>query len=166
MKYSKQNETAIVITIASLIIFLSIFCLSIKQNNDLENNKDAYSNNNSNDSNIDLTDKVFSYISYENDKEIDGRIIQTNEEITYHIFDFKNKIVTCKTKINEKTIKFKYPINGFYKQEGLVATTYVIEVKTLGVKEIWFSPDVPNLGYDYYDGSRIACYNLELLKEE
>lgn len=166
MKYFKQNETAIVILIASLITFLSIFWLSIKQNNDLENNKDSYTNYNSTNSNKDLTDKVFSYISYENDKEVNGVIIQTNKEVTNHTFDFKNKIVTCKTKLNGKTIEFNYPINGFYKQEGLVATTYVIEVNTLGVKEIWFSPDVPNLGYDYDDGSRIACYNLELLNEE
>ncbi|SDF08504.1 hypothetical protein [Epilithonimonas hungarica] len=166
MKYFKQHETAIVIIIASLVIFLSIFWLSIKQNNDLENNKNLYGKNISNDSNIDLTNKVFSYISFENDKEVDGVIIQTNKEVTRHIFDFKNKIVTFKTKLNGKTIKINYPINGFYKQEGLVATTYVIEVNTLGVKEIWFSPGVPNLGYDYDDGSRIACYNLELLNEE
>jgi hypothetical protein len=35
-----------------------------------------------------------------------------------------------------------------------------IVVNTLGVKEIWYSFDVPNLGYDYDDGSRIACYEL------
>ncbi|TDX86335.1 hypothetical protein [Epilithonimonas xixisoli] len=164
--FCKRYEIAIVITVASLITIFIVYWLSREQNNDTLLNKKEYVESNNDSLNIESMSKVYSYISYENDKEINGTIIQTNKETTYHTFDFQNKIVTCKTKTNGKMMTFKYPINGFYKQEGLVATTYVIEVNTLGVKEIWFSPDVPNLGYDYDDGSRIACYNFELLNEE
>lgn len=164
--FCKRYEIAIVITVASLITIFSVYWLSREQKNDTLLNKKEYVESNNDSLNIESMNKVYSYISYENDKEINGTIIQTNKETTYHTFDFQNKIVTCKTKTNGKMMTFKYPINGFYKQEGLVATTYVIEVNTLGVKEIWFSPDVPNLGYDYDDGSRIACYNLELLNKE
>jgi hypothetical protein len=57
-------------------------------------------------------------------------------------------------------LRFKYPIKGIYQEEGILATTYVIQVHANGVEEIWFSLDVPNLGYDYSDGTRIACYEI------
>ena len=123
-------------------------------------NNDSYSAPN-------FENRIFTFISLENDKEYinGGALIQTNKEKTIHKFDFINKIVTCKAPLNGKYVTTKYPINGFYEQKGSVATTYVIEVNTLGVKEIWFSPDVPNLGYDYDDGTRIACYELQLKNE-
>lgn len=129
-------------------------------NSNVNNTEESYSQQN-------FAGKVFTFISLENDKEyiIGGKLIQTNKEKTIHKFDFINKIVTCKAPLNGKYVTTKYPINGFYEQKGSVATTYVIEVNTLGVKEIWFSPDVPNLGYDYDDGTRIACYELQLKNE-
>ncbi len=120
-------------------------------------------NDNHNEININqFSDKVFTWKSTLNDKEINGEIIQTNHETSYHTFDFINKTVTQKSILNSQWITITYPMNGFYEQKGLLATTFVITVNDLGVNEIWFSPDVPNLGYDYSDGSRIACYELTL----
>jgi len=42
-----------------------------------------------------------------------------------------------------------------YVEKGMLTITYVLKVETLGLKEVWCSPDVPNLGYDYDDGKRI-----------
>lgn len=92
------------------------------------------------------------------DKEKNNIILNTNHEITYHTIDFNRRIVTQKSQLNGRWIEYKYPINGFY-EEGL---TNVIIVNDLGVKEIWFSPTMLNLGYDYMDGSRIACYGLSV----
>lgn len=101
-----------------------------------------------------------------NDKEyIKGGLIQTNNEITYHEFDFNNKVVYCYAPVEGKYIKFTYPMKSFYKESGALASTYVITVETLGVREIWFSPEVPNIGYDYDDGTRVSCYGIERVNE-
>lgn len=113
--------------------------------------------------NIDLnkfSGQQFTFKSKLNDNEVDGKTVQTNHETTYHTFDFVNKTITQKSPLNGEWVTVTYPINGFYEEKGLAATTYVIKVGTLGCKEIWFSPDVPNLGYDYEDGTRIACYEI------
>lgn len=111
-----------------------------------------------------LTGKKFTFKSTLNDKEFNGVIVQTNHETSYHTFDFINKIVTQKSALNGQWVTITYPMRTFYQEKGILATTYVIEVNELGVSEIWFSPDVPNLGYDYSDGSRIACYEISRVK--
>jgi len=113
-------------------------------------------------SNIFSGQKVFKYSSEFYDIErLDGSTI-TNREITYHTFDFNKNTVTNSSILNGKRVIITYPFNGMYEEKGILATTYVLNVNTLGVKEIWWSPDVPNLGYDYDDGTRIACYNLKI----
>lgn len=102
----------------------------------------------------------FTFKSKSYDIEKDGKTVQSNNEVSYHTFDFINKTVTQKSKLNGQWTTATYPINDVYSEKGSVATTYVIQVGTLGVSEIWFSPDVPNLGYDYDDGTRIACYDI------
>ncbi len=51
-----------------------------------------------------------------------------------------------------------------YKEEGLLATTYVITVHDQGLKEVWFSIEANNLGYDFLDGSRFAYYEVRRIK--
>ena len=119
------------------------------------------------DNSIDLNElsgQKFTFKSTQNDKEYNGVIVQENYETTYHTFDFVNKTVTQKAALNGQWITITYPMNGYYKESGLIASTYVIQVHDLGVTEIWFSPDVPNLGYDFIDGSRIACYDIVRVK--
>jgi|GEM_PF-2263221 len=94
------------------------------------------------------------------DKEKNNIILNTNHEVTYHTIDFNKGIVTQKSKLDGKWIEFKYPINGFYKD----GVTNVIIVNDMGVNEIWFSSATLSLGYDYMDGSRIACYGLSVVK--
>ena len=106
-------------------------------------------------------ESYFAFESSNNDKEIDGRLIQTNIEKTIHYFDLKNSKIKLKTFIGDKMIQYEYNIKGYYLQKGLAAKTHVFVIDDLGVKEIWISFDVPNLGYDYDDGSRIACYDLK-----
>ena len=105
--------------------------------------------------------KFHSFKSSYNDKEyINGGIIQTNNETTYHTFDFQNRKVTCYAPVEGKYILIEYHMKGFYKEPGALASTYVIRVEDKGVQEIWFSPELPNIGYDYDDGTRISCYGI------
>lgn len=131
------------------------------------NDSNYQSIKNSGDETIDLnsyTGKKFTFKSKLYDIESNGKIIETKHETTYHSFDFVNLTVTQKSSLNGKWFTITYPIKDFYQEKGVAATTYVIVVNQLGVKEIWFSPDVPNLGYDYEDGTRIACYELKEIK--
>ena len=105
---------------------------------------------------------VFTYSSDNYDIEMPNGSVTTKHELTYHTFDFNKKTVTQISVLNGERINVTYPFYGMYEEKGLIATTYVLKVGTLGLKEIWWSPDVPNLGYDYNDGKRIACYDLKI----
>ena len=50
-----------------------------------------------------------------------------------------------------------------YKESGLLASTWVLVIGEKGVKEIWFSVEANNLGYDLQDGTRVAYYDLTTL---
>lgn len=109
------------------------------------------------------TQKVFTYKSLFYDREKNGNILNTNMEVTYHTFNFINNTVIQRSRFNGEWIELVYPFSSFYVEKGLLSSTYVLEVGTLGVKEIWWSPEVPNLGYDYDDGTRLSCYDLEIV---
>jgi len=150
-----------------LVLFIVSSCDS-NSNSSTTDSKEFYQNTPPEDAKtIDVnkfTGQKFTFKSTLNDKEENGEIVQTNHETTYHTFDFINNTVTMKSPLHGEWVTITYPVNGFYAQEGLAATTFVLVVGQLGVKEIWFSPDVQNLGYDYEDGSRIACYELSNVK--
>lgn len=107
---------------------------------------------------------VYKYSSNSYDIEKNGQVI-TKTELTYHTFDFNRNIVTQNSTVNGQRIKLTYPFTEMYEEKGLAATTYVLPVNVNGCREIWWSPDIPNLGYDYDDGTRIACYDLQLVSD-
>lgn len=152
------------------------------QNTKFENPKDTHGNFNESDINSkDLNElvtdnsmfgkssdfqnqKIFSYSSDFYDIEKGAQMI-TKTELTYHTFDMNKKTVTQNSILNGKRVNITYPFKNMYEEKGLLSTTYVLVVNTNGLKEIWWSPQVPNLGYDYDDGTRIACYDLKIIKE-
>lgn len=109
--------------------------------------------------------KNITYKSSYYDRERNGRILNTNQEVTFHTFNFSNNTVTQRSRYNGEWIEIKYPFTSSYEEKGMLSTTYVLKVGTLGVKEIWWSPEVPNLGYDYDDGTRLSCYDLQLVRQ-
>lgn len=90
---------------------------------------------------------------------------KTYYDVTYHTFDYDNLMVTFEGEnSNGAQTIIKYPMKSFYKETGLFAETWMIVVDLKGVKEIWFSVQANNLGYDLEDGTRIAYYDLTQLK--
>jgi curved DNA-binding protein CbpA len=166
----KSTPSWVFILTGAVIIWYFIFNSAKKSENYTnDNTKWEYvqSTPTSNGSSSELSNIIgqeSTFRSTTNDLERNNFVLNTNNEVTYHTFDFNTKTVTEKTKMNGEWIKLTYPMHGFYQESGTAATTYVISVGVLGVKEIWFSPDVPNLGYDYDDGSRIVCYGLTKVK--
>ncbi|WP_027376219.1 hypothetical protein [Kaistella palustris] len=163
---SEQNNNGKIALIATGAILLFIYLFSMNnagsenvyQSKYVDSNSTDYSSSQTRNSPVELLHK---FTSNSNDLEnMSGVIKKTNNEMTTHVFDFKNKVVTCYRPVNGKYQTLKYTMKNFYKEEGIAATTYVIQVSSRGVKEIWFSPDVPNLGYDYDDGTRRSFYGL------
>jgi len=86
---------------------------------------------------------------------------QTVNEITHHVFDFEKQKVTFKgVNSNGKYTTISYQIKNSYKETGLLAETWVLVIRQYGIKEIWFSPQANNLGYDLEDGTRLAFYGI------
>lgn len=89
---------------------------------------------------------------------------KTIYEATTHKFDFVNMRVTQRCKLNGEYVRLIYPFTSFYIEQKAGTSTYVLVVNSMGVKEIWYSPDNGNLGYDYLDGTRIACYDVTIVE--
>lgn len=160
-KDKKVEKSVNKILLFAVILFGIIgYYSSSDDNSHIINDKLASANSNTYKDLTQFSGQKFSFKSTYYDKEINGKASFTYNETTYHTFDFVKMIVIQQSYVNGKLLSFKYPIKGFYKEQGLKASTYVIIVGELGIKEIWFSPDVPNIGYDYDDGTRIACYGV------
>ncbi|WP_409151052.1 zinc ribbon domain-containing protein [Sphingobacterium sp. BS-2] len=108
--------------------------------------------------------KVFTFKSLINDKELNGVIVQTNKETTYHIFDFQKNIIHLVADFLGEQVQFSFPVMDYYIEKGLLGETHVFVIKTLGVQEIYLSLTNGNLGYDYDDGSRINHFEIKELK--
>lgn len=108
--------------------------------------------------------KVFTFKSLINDKELNGVIVQTNKETTYHIFDFQKNIIHLFADFLGEQVQFSFPVEDYYIEKGLLGETHVFVIKTLGVQEIYLSLTNGNLGYDYDDGSRINHFEIKELK--
>lgn len=101
--------------------------------------------------------QVHKYKSTSHDVEVNGITVRTIDDVCYHTFDFNNQTITFEgIDINGEKIKVTYHMKDFY-QDGI---TTVIVINEKGVKEIWFSTAVNNLGYDFYNNIRLACYGL------
>jgi hypothetical protein len=166
-KKSQTDSVWIGIFIVIILIVVFKVCSKSEKRNESSNSQSSQTSkseaNLPNDINS-IAGKIFTFKSTLNDKEENGQIIQTNHETTYHKFDFVNKTVTQTSPLNGEWITITYPISGIYEEKALLATTYVLVVGEMGVKEIWFNPVRQNLGYDYVDGSRIACYELSTVE--
>lgn len=104
----------------------------------------------------------YTFKSYLNDTEKNGTILQTNKEVTYHIFDYSNKTVTfiAKSKSSGEWTKQSFTFDS-YNEDG----EYIVLVcKGQAVNEIWASMEGTNLGYDFYNGLRMAFYELEVVE--
>lgn len=111
-----------------------------------------------------LKGKVLTFKSLINDKELNGVIVQTNKETTYHIFDFQKNIIHLVADFLGEQVQFSFPVMDYYIEKGLLGETHVFVIKTLGVQEIYLSLTNGNLGYDYDDGSRINHFEIKELK--
>lgn len=101
----------------------------------------------------------FTYKSTFYDIEYTNGSVKTVKEETYHKFDLKNRVITQLSHANGEWVSLKYRIRSKY-DEGIIMNNNVFVINNMGVKEIWLNLDLPNLGYDYMDGTRIANYGI------
>lgn len=122
-------------------------------------------NTNSSSNPISSSNNIHTFKSTSNDKERNGQILQTSSELMFHTINLDNNTVTHKFQIDAKWKEITYPFSGYYKEEGSFYTTMVLQVGVKGVKEIWWTPEVNNLGYDFDDGNRLVSYDLERITD-
>lgn len=100
---------------------------------------------------------TYVFKSSHNDLEDEHDILQTSREVTYHTFNFEDRLIITEAQQSDGGWKtFRLPMKSSYK-DGM---TYVIEVNQDGYTEAWFSPTMNNLGYDFYNGQRLAFYGI------
>src|SRR5690606_13223405 len=80
--------------------------------------------------------KVFTFKSLINDKELNGVIVQTNKETTYHIFDFQKNIIHLVADFLGEQVQFSFPVMDYYIEKWLLGDTHVFVMKTISVLEI------------------------------
>ena len=122
--FGQEVESKYLIIAAGVILILVIGIINhSNQTKHMNNYKNSKPDNeikyNSNEIKNDKVEKSISYEidesyfvfeSTNNDKEIDGRIIQTNIEKTIHYFDLKNNKIKLKAYFLDKMLEFEYNI--------------------------------------------------------
>ncbi|MEP1093543.1 MAG: hypothetical protein ABJG78_00440 [Cyclobacteriaceae bacterium] len=96
-------------------------------------------------------------------ENMSGGPVHTNQEISYHTFDYENMKVTMQSysEVEEKWKNFTYKMKSFYKENQW---DYVIECDDKVMKEIWFSPITNEIGYDLHEGTRLTFFQLQKVK--
>jgi len=106
---------------------------------------------------------TYMFMSTLNDLEDEYRIIKTNNELTFHTFDFENETIKIEAKRADGSWKIvRLPMKSVSRDRS----TYIIKVNQDGFSEAWFSPMMNNLGYDFHNGQRLAYYGIIRVQED
>lgn len=115
-------------------------------------------------STVNVSEKVYHFRSRNYDIEKPDEIgFTTINEQSYHLINLNTMTVKQTSLLNGEWVEITYSIKSSYYEEGAFSTTYVLVVNSRGLKEVWFCPETNSLGYDYMDGTRIACYDLSVV---
>lgn len=105
---------------------------------------------------------VFKFKSYSNDLENEIEILQTNNEITYHTFDFNKKLISFRTQTKGgdwKTFEFKLEKSVMVESiSGLRGMEF--EINNARCYQIWIS-SLGNIGYEFTNGQKLVFYEVQ-----
>lgn len=125
----------------------------------------SFGKNPNNFVNINLDDihqsNIFKYSSNSNDLEDQYRILQTNNEITYHTFDFNKNMVTMKSQNKEgKWISHDFKIKRKRITESLTgAKGMEFDIDNPNCFQIWID-SVGSIGYEFKNGQKLVFYGV------
>ena len=167
MKTKQNSDQKIGLIILVVIVLMMGLAFIVNVYSDNKNNTPISANVSTTPVRREISEDNFKFKSNSYDVEKPVNVINsTLKDITYHTFDFANRVVTFNgVKSNGETFSKTYTMKSFYKESGLLGETYVMVVNENGVKEIWFSVEGNNLGYDLEDGSRLAFYDIVRLNQ-
>ena len=165
----KINKKHIRITIFSaIVIIISFFLYNSYEILEEQNSRyrDSYQNDINKESikkepQIDKS-RVFKFVSNSNDLENQSKILQRNDEITYHKFDFKKNEITLKTPTTSgkwKTIQFKID-KAKIKESLLGLKGMEFDIDHKHCYQVWVST-VGNIGYEFDSGQKLVFYGVK-----
>ena len=108
---------------------------------------------------------VFNFTSNSNDLENEVKILQTNNEITYHTFDFNKNLITFKTK-NKRghwdTYEFKIK-RKIVKESMIGLKGMEFDIEHPQCFQVWVST-MSNIGYEFKNGQKLVFYGVKEIK--
>lgn len=110
---------------------------------------------------------IFKFSSTSNDLEDETRILQTNNEISYHTFDFSKNLISFKSQTkNGKWKTFHYKIKTKKIKESLSGLKGMeFEIDHQICHQIWVS-SLGNIGYEFKNGQKQVFYNVSKIAEK
>ncbi|GAA3579740.1 hypothetical protein [Snuella lapsa] len=124
-------------------------------------------NNTSLDSNETITNEkaIFRFSSNSNDVEDEVRILKTNNEISYHIFDFNKGIITMKSQSENGEWKtFEFKIKNFKVNEYLSGLNGMeFDIDSPMCFQVWVDT-LGSIGYEFNNGQKLVFYGVQELE--
>jgi len=93
---------------------------------------------------------------------LDG--VEERNNIVYHTFDLGRMVITLSMVLNGYESNKSYPVKSVQMEKKSGHTIYKMNIGVLRVNEIWFSPAIGNLGYEYSDGKQIAYFKVKEIR--
>src|SRR5690606_4961676 len=124
-----KNQIIIGIAVLTILIIFGIRSYNVtqgqvkSQQEKLKNNTFSSPGNNrtkTNNKSLDRNQKIFTWRSELYDIERPDSSMITKREITYHTFDFKNKSVTQRSRLNGQEVTMVYPFYEIYEEKGVL----------------------------------------------
>ncbi len=101
---------------------------------------------------------ILKYRSTNNDFENESEILKTNNETTFHEFDFNNKTITMKNPT--KADKWQILVFSWTNVKNLDNGIIEFSIKNdKGVHQVWRSA-ANNIGYEFYNGTKLVFYDV------
>ncbi len=105
---------------------------------------------------------IFYYKSTSNDLENSVDIIQTNNEVSYHTFDFNKNLITLKSKTEKGDWKlFEYPFLDYRTFDN---KSMEFDIDSPICNQVWIS-SMGNIGYELKNGQKLVFYEITQLEK-
>lgn len=105
---------------------------------------------------------IFRFVSTSNDLENETDILQTNNERTYHTFNFNENTISMKTRTaDDQWITHTFKIKKSSIKESLSGLQGMeFDIDNPRCRQIWVS-SLGNIGYEFYNGQTLVFYDVK-----
>ncbi|QMU63030.1 MAG: hypothetical protein GKR88_01260 [Flavobacteriaceae bacterium] len=108
---------------------------------------------------------IFKFVSNSNDLEKGVDILQTNDEVSYHTFDFNKNLISYKSKTKNRSWNtFEFKIKKSKITESLLGLKGMeFDIDNSICFQIWVDT-VGSIGYEFKNGQTLVFYGIQELE--